>query len=78
MFVAYYKVNQYAEQAAAQGRLDPIVAHWVPFFLMAALIGWMYHVIAHRPGGEPIGALDRVFTKAGRFLRSLLPRPQRG
>jgi lipopolysaccharide export system permease protein len=38
----------------------------------------MYHVIAHRPGGEPIGALDRVFTKAGRFLRSLLPRPQRG
>jgi lipopolysaccharide export system permease protein len=77
MFVAYYKVNQYAEQAAAQGRLDPIVAHWVPFFLMAALIGWMYHVIAHRPGGEPIGALDRVFAKAARLLRALLPKAQR-
>ena len=77
MFVAYYKVNQYAEQAATQGRLDPIVAHWVPLALMTALVVWMYHVIAHRPGGQPIGALERVFTKAGRFARSLLPKAER-
>ncbi|MEO7240925.1 MAG: LPS export ABC transporter permease LptF, partial [Sphingomicrobium sp.] len=59
MVVAYHKVNQYAEQAGAQGRLEPALALWLPLALMAALIGWMYHVIAHQPGGQPIGALER-------------------
>ena len=77
MVVAYHKINQYGEQAGAQGRLDPIVAHWVPFLLFAALIGWMYYVIAHRPGGQPIGALERAFAHAGRFVRRLLPSLQR-
>jgi lipopolysaccharide export system permease protein len=75
MVVAYHKVNQYGEQAGAQGRLDPAVALWVPFILLAILIGWMYHVIAHRPGGQPIGALERSFAKLGRAIRRLLPRP---
>lgn len=74
MVVAYHKVNQYGEQAGAQGRLDPMVALWVPFILLAILIGWMYHVIAHRPGGQPIGALERSFAKLGRTVRRLLPR----
>jgi len=74
MVVAYHKVNQYGEQAGAQGRLDPAVALWVPFILLAILIGWMYHVIAHRPGGQPIGALERSFAKLGRAVRRLLPR----
>jgi lipopolysaccharide export system permease protein len=75
--VAYHKVNQYAEQAAAQGRIDPIIALWVPLILLSALIWWMYHVLAHKPGGQPIGALERAFAKVGRTLRSLLPRPKR-
>ena len=75
--VAYHKVNQYAEQAGAQGRIDPFVALWVPLVLLSALIWWMYHVLAHRPGGQPIGALERAFAKVGRTVRSLLPRPQR-
>jgi lipopolysaccharide export system permease protein len=75
--VAYHKVNQYAEQAGAQGRIEPVLALWVPLVLLSALILWMYRVLAHRPGGQPIGALERAFTKVGRSARSLLPRFQR-
>jgi lipopolysaccharide export system permease protein len=75
--VAYHKVNQYAEQAGAQGRLEPMVALWVPLVLLSALIWWMYHVLAHKPGGQPIGALERAFAKVARSVRSLLPASQR-
>ncbi len=71
--VAYHKVNQYAEQMASQGRLDPILALWVPLLLLSALIAWMYHVVAHKPGGQPIGALERASAKAVRTIRSLFP-----
>ena len=74
LVVAYHKVNQYGEYAGAQGRIDPVIAMWVPFALLAVLIGWMYHVIAHRPGGQPIGALEWAASQAVRRVRSLLPR----
>jgi lipopolysaccharide export system permease protein len=74
--VAYHKVNQYAQQAAARGAIEPILALWVPLFLLSALIFWMYHVLAHRPGGQPIGALERAFTVAARSVRKLLPKPR--
>ena len=75
--VAYHKVNQYAEAAGAQGRIDPILALWGPLVLMAGLIYWMYHVLAHRPGGQPIGALERAFTVAAKSIRRLMPQAQR-
>ena len=75
--VAYHKVNQYAELAGAQGRIDPVVALWVPLVLLSALIVWMYRVLAHQPGGQPIGALERALARAGRWVRGLLPRAQR-
>jgi lipopolysaccharide export system permease protein len=74
--VAYHKVNQYAQQAAARGAMEPILALWIPLLLLSALIFWMYHVLAHRPGGQPIGALERVFTVAARSIRKLLPKPR--
>ena len=74
--VAYHKVNQYAEQAGSQGRLDPHLALWIPFLLLVALIVWMYHILAHKPGGQPIGALERFFAKAARSVRRALPRPR--
>jgi lipopolysaccharide export system permease protein len=77
IIVAYHKVNQYAEQAGAQGRIEPVVALWVPLVLLSALIWWMYHVLAHKPGGQPIGALERGFAKIALTVRSLLPKPQR-
>ena len=27
------------------------------------MIIWMYHVLAHKPGGQPIGALERFFAR---------------
>ncbi len=72
MVVTYHKINQYAEQMAAQDRLDPVLALWGPFALFAALIGWMYWTLAHKPGGQPIGALERVFSKSGKAVGRLL------
>lgn len=72
--VLYHKVNQYAEQMGAQGRVMPEVALYVPFILFAAMIFWMYHVLAHRPGGQPIGTLERSFAKVASSVRKLLIR----
>lgn len=76
MIVAYHKVNQYAEQAAARGGMNPVLAMWIPLIALSALIFWMYHVLAHRPGGQPIGALERAFARAGKAIRKLLPKVQ--
>jgi lipopolysaccharide export system permease protein len=46
----------------------------VPYALFAALAGWMFWKIALVPGGQPIGALDRVFGKVGSLLRGLFVR----
>jgi lipopolysaccharide export system permease protein len=74
LVVTYHKVNQYAEGAGAQGRLIPELALWLPFLGLVALIFWMYHVIAHRPGGQPIGALEAAFAKIGKTVRKMMPR----
>ena len=77
MMVTYHKINQYAEQMGAQGRVDPLIALWVPFLLFAALILWMYWTLAHKPGGQPIGALERGFSKLGKGIGRLIRLPQR-
>lgn len=71
MVVAYHKVNEYGQAMAAQGRVDPVLALWVPFVLFAALIGWMYWRVAHVPGGQAIGALERFAANIGKWLRKL-------
>ena len=72
--VAYHKVNQYAEASAAHGRVNAIVGLWVPLVLLTAVIWWMYYVLAYKPGGQPIGALERYAGKAAKSLRRLIPR----
>jgi lipopolysaccharide export system permease protein len=72
MVVTYHKVNQYAEQMGAQGRIDPVLALWTPFLFFAALIVWMYWTLAHKPGGQPIGALERAFAKFAKLIGRLL------
>jgi len=74
LVVTYHKINQYAESAGAQGRLQPELALWLPFLALVAMIAWMYHVIAHRPGGQPIGALEAAFTKVGKLVRRAVPK----
>jgi lipopolysaccharide export system permease protein len=72
--VAYHKINQYADQVAANGQLDPTLGLWVPLVLLSAMILWMYHVLAHKPGGQPIGALEWFFATLGRRVREMMPR----
>jgi len=71
MVVTYHKVNEYAEGVGGMGIVDPFIALWVPFLLFAALILWMYHIIAHVPGGQPIGALEVFATKAGKWVKGI-------
>ncbi len=72
MVVTYHKINEYAEDVGAAGAVDPFFALWVPFLVFALLILWMYHVIAHVPGGQPIGALEVAAAKGGKRLKALL------
>jgi len=72
--VAYHKVNQYAEDMGANGQINAAVALWVPLVIFSATILWMYHVLAHRPGGQPIGALEWFVSKLVRRVRALMPR----
>jgi len=74
MVVAYHKINQYAEDYAGLGRVDPTLALWIPFVLFAALILWMYWRVAYVPGGQAIGALETAFSKLGKKVRGLFRR----
>ncbi|HEX5644649.1 MAG TPA: LPS export ABC transporter permease LptF, partial [Erythrobacter sp.] len=47
---------------------------WGPFVVFAALILWMYHRVAHVPGGQAIGALETATSKLGKRLRKLFRR----
>lgn len=71
MVVAYHKINQYGEDIAALGRIDPVLALWGPFVVFAALILWMYYRVAYVPGGQAIGALESVFAKIAKKVTSL-------
>ena len=71
MVVTYHKINEYAEGVGGMGIVDPFIALWLPFLLFAALILWMYHIIAHVPGGQPIGALEIFATKSGKWVKRM-------
>lgn len=74
MVVSYHKVNQYGEDIAALGRIDPIIALWGPFFIFASLIIWMYYRTAHVPGGQALGALETLFAKLSKRVSKLFAR----
>jgi lipopolysaccharide export system permease protein len=74
MVVSYHKINQYGEDIAALGRVDPIIALWGPFVVFAALILWMYYRVAYVPGGQAIGALESGFAKLSKLVRGLFKR----
>ena len=76
LVVAYHKVNQYMQDFAALGRVDPLLGLWGPFAVFAALIVWWFWQIAYVPGGQPIGALENAFAKFVKGLTRIL-RPKR-
>lgn len=77
MVVSYHKVNQYGEDIAALGRVDPVIALWGPFAVFAALIVWMYHRTAYVPGGQALGALETLFAKLSKTVGKLFARRRR-
>ncbi len=77
MVVSYHKVNEYGEDIAALGRVDPFLALWMPFALFAALIVWMYWRVARVPGGQAIGALEAFSAKLAKRIGKLFRRRRR-
>ncbi|WP_205651110.1 LptF/LptG family permease [Tsuneonella mangrovi] len=77
MVVAYHKVNQYGQDVATLGRIDPAIALWGPFVIFGALIIWMYWRVAHVPGGQAIGALETIFAKISKRLAKLFKRQRK-
>ena len=75
--VTLHKVNQYAERMGAIGRFNPLIAAWTPFILYVVIVGWMYWTIAYKPGGQPIGVLERGFSWIARQARRLVRRNDR-
>jgi lipopolysaccharide export system permease protein len=73
MLVTYFKVNQYAADIGALGKVDPLLALWAQFAVFAGLVLWMYYVTAYVPGGQPIGALERGVAKLVKAIGRWLP-----
>lgn len=76
MLVTQHKINEYAMAFGGLGRLDPLLALWIPFLAFAALSVWMFYTLAFLPGGQPIGWLERSFAKASGTISRLLRRGQ--
>jgi lipopolysaccharide export system permease protein len=76
ILVTQHKIYEYGESLGTLGRIDPFLALWIPAAAFAALCVWMFYTIAFVPGGQPIGALERVFAKfggaVGRVIKRLL------
>jgi lipopolysaccharide export system permease protein len=72
LVVAYHKINEYGQDVASLGRIDPLLALWGPFAVFAALIVWMYWRVAYVPGGQPIAALEKLAGNVGKWLRKAL------
>ncbi|HKT85179.1 MAG TPA: LptF/LptG family permease [Novosphingobium sp.] len=78
LVVAYHKVNQYAADVAALGRINPVLGLWGPFCAFAVMIVWMYYRVAYVPGGQAIGWLEKAADNVVKRFKSLLRRHRRG
>ncbi|MBV1690565.1 LptF/LptG family permease [Novosphingobium sp. G106] len=77
MVTVYHKINEYGQQVASLGRIDPTLALWGPFVLFALLIFWMYWRVAYVPGGQAIGWLETASSMVGKRIRALIKRRAR-
>ncbi|HWU94162.1 MAG TPA: LPS export ABC transporter permease LptF [Sphingomonas sp.] len=73
MIVTYHKINEFGQSFGSGGAVDPIIALWGPFAIFAGLVMWMYYQIAYVPGGQPIGGLEKIFSKITKFVLRYLP-----
>lgn len=71
LVVAYHKVNQYGQETAELGRVNPYLALWGPFVLFAFLILWMFWRVAYVPGGQALGGLESAYAKLSKRVKRL-------
>jgi len=72
--VTFHKVTEYGERMGSLGRVDPVLAQWLPYVLFFALSVHLYRILAFTPGGQPIGGLDRAFARVAAALSGLSAR----
>ncbi len=77
LLVSYHKLSEWAERVGGAGRIDPFWSQWVPFLLFAALCVRLFWVLAAKPGGQPIGGLERLARRLAEALARLRPRGPR-
>ena len=70
--VTFHKMTEYGERMGSIGRVDPVLSQWIPFLFFIAMSVWLYRILAYKPGGQPIGALDRWFARIGAALSGLV------
>ncbi len=72
--VGFHKTTEYTERVGQAGRLDPVWGQWLPFAVFAAVCVWLYAVLAYKPGGQPIGGLERFFGAVAGAVGKLFTR----
>ena len=72
--VTFHKLTEYGERMGSIGRVDPVLAQWLPFVGFIAMSLWLFRTLAYIPGGQPIGGLERWFGKIGARLSGLAAR----
>lgn len=68
ILIVYNEISEAAERLGNNGRGDIAMTQWGSFALFAALAIWFFHVLAHKPGGQPIGMIERCANVAGRTI----------
>lgn len=71
--VTFHKFTEYGERMGQIGRMDPLLAQWVPYAVFLGLSLWAYHVL-NQPGGQPIGGLERIFARLRGLFAGLATR----
>ncbi len=74
LLVVFFKTSQYGEAMGRIGAVDPVLAQIVPFAGFAAVSLYLYYVLAFVPGGQPIGALDRLAGRITALVAGLFRR----
>ena len=72
--VTFHKITEYGERMGSIGRVDPVLAQWVPYVIFLVIALWLYRTLAHVPGGQPLGTLDRWFSKVSKAVSALTAR----
>lgn len=75
LLVVFFKTSQYGEAMGRIGAVDPVLAQLIPLGGFAAIALYFYYILAFVPGGQPIGALDRLVGKVSALVAGLIRKP---